>query len=157
MDREDIEILSRFETVWQRVQREQNVPTEADDGGIEAVLNGLHYRWHGARQLAMCTCGWEKNRLLRLSDQIKKQFQTLQLRYFLKEGDLFMASARPNFASYTPYNLRKLWQSTVENAESVRNCNLKGDAVFVAELLAIEEAFQHQKEELELLIGRLLQ
>ena len=81
----------------------------------------------------------------------------IQRYYFLKTGDVYFADATANFASYTPYNLRKLWQITVENGEMLKKCNLNDDAVFVADFLAMERSFQFQKTELEALVGRLLQ
>lgn len=156
MEQRDLEILSRFEEVWQRVQR--NVPETHDtaDHTFEGLMDGLHYCWSGCRQLAACTRGREKTCLLSLSRRIKEQFQVLQLWYYLGKGDIYCSDASPNFASYTPYNLRKLWQSTVENAEMMKKCNLNGNPDFVAELQVMDAEFQCQKSELEALIGALL-
>lgn len=152
----DFEVLSHFEEVWQRVQRGQTERKESREAALEALMDGLHFQWSGTRQLAKCTCGAEKRCMQELSERIKKQFYVLQLYYFLKTGDIYHSSVSPNFASYTPYNLRKLWQSTVENAETLKNCNLNDDLDLVAELREMEEEIERQKMEIKELIGRLL-
>lgn len=116
MNQTDLEVLSRFEEVWRRVQRSSAVSAEERDTGIKELMDSLCYQWNGCRQLAMCACGREKTCLLSLSEQIKKQYRLLQLHYFLKEGDVYFSDASPNFASYTPYNLRKLYKNAVNIA-----------------------------------------
>ena len=157
MNQTDLEVLSRFEEVWRRVQRSSAVSAEERDTGIKELMDSLCYQWNGCRQLAMCACGREKTCLLSLSEQIKKQYRLLQLHYFLKEGDAYFSDASPDFASYTPYNLRKLWQSTVENEEWLKKCNLKGEGLFVAEPEQMKAEAEYRKKVLEGLIGRLLQ
>lgn len=157
MEQTDLEVLSRFEEVWQRVQQGKPAQqTQPEHGGVEMLMDRLHYQWCGFRQLAACTCGTEKHRLLGLAEGIKKQFLRLQLEYFLKKGDIYITGDSPNFASYTPYNLRKLWQSTVENVETMKKCNLNDDVCFVAESSEMEELFRQQKREIETLICMLL-
>lgn len=156
MEQHDLEVLSRFEEVWRRVQQKEPEEKETADHVLEPLIDGLVYQWRGCRRLAACTCGTEKARLLALSDRIKKQIRTLQLQYFLKEGDVYFSEADPNFASYTPYNLRKLWQSTVKNAERIKTCNLNGNSDLVAELQGMDTEMQSQKSELEALISGLL-
>lgn len=157
MEQRDLEVLSRFEEVWQRVQHGRGEETEREYRDVEAVMDGLHYRWKGCRQLAFCTCGREKARLLTLSEEIKKQLLRLQLHYYLETGDIHCSDTLSNFASYTPCNLRKLWQSTVENEEMIKKCNLNGNLRLVAELQSMDAEFHRQKAELEALIGALLQ
>lgn len=156
MEQRELEVLSRFEEVWQRVQHGRKETTETTHEDIEAIMDGLHYQWKGCRQLASCTCGREKARLLSLSEEIRKQFLDFQLQYYLETGDIHCSDASPNFASYTPYNLRKLWQSTVENEERIKKCNLNGNLHPVAEIEAVDAQFRRQKTELEALIGALL-
>lgn len=152
----DFEVLSHFEEVWLRVQHGQTERKDSREAALEALMDGLHFQWSGTRQLAKCTCGAEKRCMQELSERIKKQFYVLQLYYFLKTGDIYHSSVSPNFASYTPYNLRKLWQSTVENEERIKKCNLNGNLHPVAEIEAVDAQFRRQKTELEALIGALL-
>lgn len=156
MEQRDLEVLSRFEEVWQRVQHGKEETTEPTYEDVKALMDGLHYQWKGCRQLAFCTCGREKARLLALSERIKKQFSALQLQYYLETGDIHCSGVSPNFASYTPYNLRKLWQSTVENEGRIKKCNLNGNLHLVAEMEAMDAQFSCQKTELEAMIGALL-
>lgn len=156
MEQRDLEVLSRFEEVWQRVQHGKEETTKPTHEDIEAVMDGLHYQWKGCRQLAFCACGREKARLLALSEGIKKQFLGLQLQYYLETGDIHCSETSPNFASYTPCNLRKLWQSTVENEERIKKCNLNGNLHLVAKIQAMDAQLRRQKSELEALLGALL-
>jgi len=157
MDRTDLEILRNFEQVWQRVQKDKAGQTETNHQELEALMDGLADCWQSSRKLAYHTCGTQKIRLMRLSERIKKQYDCLQLHYFLKKGDIHFCKPMSDFASYTPYNLRKLWLSTVKNEELLKNCILHENDEVIAGLEEMKTEFSDQKMEIEQLIGELLQ
>lgn len=157
MEQRDLAVLSRFEEVWRRVQHGKEDPMECGCGDIEAVMDGLCKQWKGCCQLAACTGGKEKICLATLSRRCKELFRTLQLHYYLETGDIYCADASLHFASFTLYNLRKLWQITVENGKRLKKCNLNGDLHLVADFPSMEAELQYQKTELEGLIKGLLQ
>lgn len=157
MDQTDLEILRNFEQVWQRVQKEKTQQTENDDQALEALLDGLGSWWLSSRKLACLTCGTQKNCLMELSNRMKKQYDRLQLHYFLKKGDIYFCNSTWNFASYTPYNLRKLWLSIVENEKFLKKCMLNEGEEVMTMFEDMKKELSAQKIELELLIGTLLQ
>lgn len=157
MDQQDLNVLSGFEEVWERVQTGGSRGQRDASGELKQPMEQMYSLWDGLRQLADRTVGWQRRRLLMLAERIRKRFARWQLRYFLETGDVYDARSSFRFASYTPYNLRKLWQSAMESEEKLRNSHLKADETFVAEVEALQEEFLLQAKALEELLAQLLQ
>lgn len=118
MNQADLERLSSFSAVWQRVQGNadtQEVPQKQKD--MITLLDGANYAWSGYAALANVSYGETRQKLIRLARETKTVFQQLQVQYFLQEGDTYTAGQTANFASYTSYNLRNLWQNTTNLAQ----------------------------------------
>ena len=158
MTQTELEALSHFEAVWQRVQKEKQQMSQSDEMLVlEEWMTQLYSYMCLCGQLAQVACGEARKRLFRMYCQVKKRYAGLQLRWFLVTGDIHFASCEMNFASYTPYNLRKLWQSNVKNMELAEKCNLKDDLELAAEIQALKSELLQQKAGLEQLIAKCLQ
>lgn len=156
MEQTDLEVLSQFEAVWQRVQRSNQVSEENSMGDMQMLMDALYDRMCGCSQLAKFSCGTSKKRLMEMSQQLRRRYANLQLWCFLESGDIHFANETTKFASCTPYNLRKLWQSTVKNMEMIEKCSLNEDAKLVAEFQEMKQEFEQQKQVLEEIIGQFL-
>jgi len=157
MERLDLDVLSRLEDVWNRVQSGKTISRDTGFRDVERVMEEMHNRISGCRSLAAMTHGCAGKRLLELAEQLEKRYSRLQLHCFLETGDVYFARQKMKFASYTPCNLRKLWQSTVKNTELLEKCNLNGNERLVAELQLAKAEFEQQKKLLETAIEELLQ
>lgn len=116
MTQEDLEVLAGFGAVWARVSG-QHIETETEPKlSWEELLRALHDYWAGCRELANCAAGTHRRRLMELAGEAKSLFQTVQTEYFLDRGDVFVSVNEKSFASYTPYNLRKLYKNAVNIA-----------------------------------------
>lgn len=156
MESADLIGLMNFEAVWQRVQNEKADTKIESAKQLERLIELTYERMCGSKRLAQLTCGGERKRLMQLSECLKKRYVRWQLLCFLMTGEVHFASCDANFASYTPYNLRKLWQSTVENAELIEKCNFPENMNFLAELDRSREELACERKLLEDLITRLL-
>ena len=158
MTQTELEALSHFEAVWQRVQKEKRQMSQSDEMfGLEEWMTQLYSYMCLCGRMAQVAYGEARKCLFRMYCQMKKRYAVLQLRWFLVTGDIHFASCETNFASYTPYNLRKLWQSNVKNMEMAEKCNLKDDLELAAEIQALKSELLQQKAGLEQLIGKCLQ
>lgn len=152
MNQRDLEVLSRFDDVWQRVQN-QSAPRSCEEIGLlETSMDGLEYLHSGYCQLARRAAGETRRRLNRLSEHTAKCFSRLQFRYFLETGDLYNGATSVNFASYTLVNLRILWQSASEYREKLQKANLKDASTFIAEMEMVQQEFAYHIQALEALM-----
>ena len=156
MKQPDIGALSRFEAVWQRVQNEKTLPQKTEIRNMEALMDGIYDRMTGCRSLAEQADGCAGKRMTELCEQLGRRYSRLQLLYFLETGDVYFARCTTKFASYTPYNLRKLWQTTVENQKMLESCELNGNEEIIAEIHLMKVEFEEQKKQLEAMIEALL-
>ncbi|MBQ3257570.1 MAG: hypothetical protein IJA67_09170 [Oscillospiraceae bacterium] len=153
MTQEDLEVLAGFGAVWERVSG-QHIETEAVSKlSWEELLCALHDYWVGCRELANCAAGTHRRRLLALAGEAKTLFQSMQTEYFLDTGDIFVSVNEKSFASYTAYNLRKLYKNAVNLAELLQKaeeagCLPVGDAGSTA---------ARHKAQLKKLLGECLQ
>ena len=116
MTQEDLAVLAGFGAVWERVSGQRLEAPPAPSVAWEDVLDGLYEYWKDCGSLAARAVGGCRMRLLCLAAEAKEAFRRLQTEYFLETGDVFVAAVVCNFASYTPYNLRKLCKNAVKLA-----------------------------------------
>ena len=117
MTQADLEVLSRFGAVWERVSGERIADSPVPSVAWEDVLGGLYGHWQGCKKLSRCAAGRHAGRLRCLAKEAARLFNMAQTAYFLETGDIAQVAANENFASYTPYNLRQLYQNAVKLAE----------------------------------------
>ena len=113
----DLEVLSRFEVVWERVLSGKAAESASPYTSWEPVLQGLWELERGYEALSRRAAGREKQRLQCLAAETRAMFDGLHTAYFLETGDIFLTKDVCDFASYIPYNLRKLWKNAVNLAE----------------------------------------
>lgn len=153
MTEADLEVLSRFESVWERVLS-GNAPEAAPRWEAwEPLLQGVYDHACCCRMLSRRTAGREKERLISLAREAKRVLGELQTVYFLETGDIFLTKENCNFASYTPYNLRKLWKNAINLAGDLQNA-AEADGTPFGEAA---ETMKGQAEVLKGLIARSLQ
>lgn len=110
----DLEVLSRFDAVWARVQAGRQTDTaESETDWREGLLQGLYELCCGYEEMARAAGGGMKGSLQKLAVCTRRMLQSLQTEYFLDTGDLFIYGDTADFASCTMSNLRNLWQRTV--------------------------------------------
>ena len=137
MREEDLAVLAEFDAVWQRVQHGKQPEREtAMDWGD--LLRGMYDQWKWLGDLARCSCGEVKYTLSRLAAQAHRCFSDLQTACFLDTGDVFTACETCNFASCTPYNLRKLYQNAEKLAGLLQNASMHDDCALVSAASAME-------------------
>ena len=152
----DLTGLSSFETVWQRVQNGKTEEKVAPYADLERLMDGICSLVKDTRRLGELACGEERKCLQEQARRMKKRYDRLQVYLFLMTGDLRFSDHTAKFASYTPYNLRKLWQITVENADLLKKCNLHESEGLVAELQRTEAELVQMRCLLENLMEKLL-
>ena len=156
MNQTDLEILSHFEEIWSRVRKGNESISPRSECDVETMMTLLwEYMW-GCLRLGQRICGEPRRQLSEMHHQLKKRYARLQLRWFLRTGDIHFAGNEMNFASYTPYNLRKLWQTNVQNTEMAEKCKLHEDMEFAEEIQEMKEEVLRQRAILEDLIGKCL-
>ena len=117
---EDLAVLAGFDAVWQRVLLGKS-DAEQDNGQQWAeLMQGMYDQWQGLRCVAQCACGSVRHRLFCLCAEARRSFCALQTACFLDTGDIFVTAETCNFASCTPYNLRKLYKSAAKLAERLQ-------------------------------------
>ncbi len=116
MTQEDLDVLAGFGAVWERVSGERIDSPPVSCVTWEDVLDGLYRHFHGCRGLAAGAVGEPRRRLMRLSAETKRLLRRLETEYYLETGDIFISVNEESFASYTPYNLRKLCKNAVNLA-----------------------------------------
>ena len=150
---EDLAVLAGFDAVWQRVLLGKSDAEEDGQLPWAELLQGMYDQWQGLRCVAKCACGSARHTLFCLCAETRRSFCALQTACFLDTGDIFVTAETCNFASCTPYNLRKLYQNAEKLAGLLQNASMQGDC-------AIEEAasaIQRQIVCLRRLIGCALQ
>ena len=120
MTEEDLAVLANFAAVWQRVSGERVLLPAGGKLTWEEILQELQDYCHGCSQLAHFACGSHRKCLQRLATEAKGVFCRAQTEWFLQDGDLVYGVQEGIFASYTPYNLRKLYKSAAKLAERLQ-------------------------------------
>lgn len=116
MNQTDLEILLHFEEIWSRVRKGNESISPRSECDVETMMTLLwEYMW-GCLRLGQRICGEPRRQLSEMHHQLKKRYARLQLRWFLRTGDIHFAGNEMIFASYTPYNLRKLCKNAVKLA-----------------------------------------
>ena len=152
MEKEDLAVLAGFEAVWQRVQQAGGGDKAAARDPRESLLQRLYEQWRGLEALSCRCCGGMKGALCREAAVARYWFGRLQTACFLDGGDIWTPCKTCNFASCTPYNLRKLYQNAEKLAEDLQNAR-RGEGDIMA---GAASAMERQTRQLELLIGRML-
>ena len=96
MKQEELEILDRFDTVWQRVMGEsptQSAPkvSESDEMWLEQLMEETLQCWQEGMALAQRMQGEQAGQLMTLAAVARRQFRQMQVEYFLKTGDTYPA------------------------------------------------------------------
>ena len=121
MTEADLMGLEAFESVWARVQAGKAEVSPEGQSSLEPVLQGLYDLWRGYTAVGAAASGRMRRCLRSLGTETRSMFRELQTGYFLEKGDIFIPSETTNFASCTPYNLRKLWKNAINLAERLQN------------------------------------
>ena len=120
MTKEDLEVLANFGAVWERVSGASLGEAERQGDTWAELLQGLEQHWQGCRQLSVLAVGSHGKRLQKLAREAERLFRRVQTERFLEAGDLVYGGENLIFASYTPYNFRKLCKSAVKLAEHLQ-------------------------------------
>jgi hypothetical protein len=152
MREEDLAVLAGFDAVWHRVLLGKSGAEEDGQPPWAELLQGMYDQWQGLRCMAKCACGSARFTLFGLCAEARRSFCALQTACFLDTGDIFVTAATCNFASCTPYNLRKLYQNAEKLAEDLQNARRQEGDIMAGAASAMER----QTRQLELLIGRML-
>ena len=131
MREEDLAVLAGFDAVWQRVLSGKGQTEQTGAVKWEPLLQGMYDQWKQLDGMARCSRGGERDALAHLSEQARSCFCELQTACFLDTGDVFVTAKTCNFASCTPYNLRKLYQNAEKLAELLQNASMQEDCAFV--------------------------
>lgn len=121
MTEADLEVLRNFEAVWERVMTGASAEPVPRWAAWEPLLQSVYEHWQNCQMMSRRTAGMEKYCLHRLAEETKEVFNHLQTDYFLETGDIFLTREMRNFASCTPYNLRKLWKNAIKLARDLQN------------------------------------
>lgn len=138
MREEDLAVLAGFDAVWQRVMLGKSCSEEGGQQQWSELLQGMYDQWQGLKCMAQCACGVGRHTLYCLCTEARRSFCALQTACFLDTGDIFVTAATCNFASYTPYNLRKLYQNAEKLAGLLQNASMKEDCAFAEAASAIQ-------------------
>ena len=120
MTQADLDVLAGFAEVWERVSGERIPSPQSASVTLGEVLEGLYGHWQGCAALAVWAVGMHRKRLLGLVSEAEALFRRVQTECFLESGDIFQGELVMNFASYTPYNLRKVCKNAMELAERLQ-------------------------------------
>ena len=149
----DLAVLAGFDAVWQRVQQGKSNAEENRQMQWGELLQGMYDQWKWLGDLAKCSSGEVRQMLLSLRAEARRCFCGLQTACFLDTGDIFVTAETCNFASCTPYNLRKLYQNAEKLAGLLQNASMQEDCAIIFAASAMER----QKLCLRQLISRALQ
>ena len=127
MTQADLEVLSGFADVWERVSGQRLGEVASEAVRWEAVLQGLLDHALGCGGLARYAAGAHRRKLLALAKEAEGIFRRLHTAYFLETGDIFLGETQAEFASYTPYNLRKLCKNAVKLAQCLQKAEREGN------------------------------
>ena len=120
MTQEDLDVLAGFGAVWERVSGQRLEQTAELAVTREEVLQGLYDHWRDCGGLAVWAAGPERNRLLRMVGEARELFRRGQTECYLATGDVFQPVMHGNLASYTPYNLQKLYKNAMKLADCLQ-------------------------------------
>ena len=116
MTQEDLAVLAGFGAVWERVSGQRVEISHEPSVSWAELLGELERYWQGCRKLAALAHGSHRSRLMRLAAEARKVLSMARTECFLDTGDVFHGGLVCDFASYTPYNLRKLCKNAVNLA-----------------------------------------
>ena len=153
MREEDLAVLADFDRVWQRVQQEKGQTEEKPSVCWQELLQGMYDQWKWLGDMTKCSHGEVRDVLNTLCKQARRCFCELQTACFLDTGEVCVTAQTCNFASCTPYNLRKLYQNAEKLAGLLQNASMQQDCAFVLATSVIER----QRVCLRRLICRALQ
>ena len=125
MNVEELEILERFDRVWERVQSGGCAEEAPNADGERQLMDTLWLLYRGAVCLSKQTSGQMKRELLSLAGQVQPVFCRLQVRWFLVTGDIYMPTEAYDFASSPLLNLRNMWQNARRVTENLQNKKLE--------------------------------
>ena len=126
MTEEDLRVLQSFGAVWERVSGERIACEDEQSVTWQQLLQGVFDHWRDCAGLAKCAHGRQRRTLLCMAEAARAIYRELQTEYFLETGDVFISVNGENFASYTPYNLRKTWKNAVELAKLLQRAENAG-------------------------------
>ena len=126
MTQEDLAVLENFGTVWERVSGQHLERPREDAVTWEMLLGALEAYWRGCGRLSVLARGSHRSRLIRLAAEAREAFGLVQTECFLETGDVFCGGLVCDFASYTPYNLRKLCKNAVKLAGLLQKAKEEG-------------------------------
>ncbi|MBR4078184.1 MAG: hypothetical protein IKK17_06230 [Oscillospiraceae bacterium] len=126
MTQEDLAVLGNFGTVWERVSGQRVETAHEPSVSWTELLGELERYWQGCRKLAALAQGSHRSRLMRLAAEARKALSMARTECFLDTGDVCCGELVCNFASYTPYNLRKLCKNAVNLAGLLQKANGEG-------------------------------
>ena len=126
MTQEDLAVLAGFDAVWERVSGQPLEKVHEPSVSWTELLGELERYWQGCRKLAALAHGSHRSRLMRLAAEARKALSMARTECFLDTGDVFHGELVCNFASYTPYNLRKLCKNAVNLAGLLQKAAKEG-------------------------------
>ena len=133
MTQEDLAVLAGFDAVWQRVSGQPLEKVHEPSVSWTELIGELERYWQGCRRMSILARGSHRYRLERLTAEARKALSMARTECFLDTGDVFHGEVVCNFASYTPYNLRKLCKNAVNLAGLLQKAAAEG-------CLPVEEA-----------------
>ena len=126
MTQEDLAVLAGFDAVWERVSGQPLEKVHEPSVSWTELLGELERYWQGCRKLTALAHGSHRCRLERLTAEARKALSMARMECFLDTGDVCCGELACNFASYTPYNLRKLYQNAVNLARLLQKAKEEG-------------------------------
>ena len=126
MTQEDLAVLAGFDAVWERVSGQVLEKVHEPSVSWTELLGELEGYWKGCRKLAALAHGSHRCRLERLTAEARKALCTARTECFLDTGDICHGELVCDFASYTPYNLRKLCKNAVKLAGLLQKAKEEG-------------------------------
>lgn len=126
MTQEDLAVLAGFDAVWERVSGQQVEISHKPSVSWAELIGELERYWQGCRKLAALAQGSHRGRLMRLAAEARKALSMARTECFLDTGDVCCGGFVCDFASYTPYNLRKLYQDAVNLARLLQKAKEEG-------------------------------
>lgn len=126
MTQEDLAVLAGFEAVWERVSGQPLEKNREPSVSWAELLEELERYWQGCRKLAALAHGSHRCRLERLTAEARKALSMARTECFLETGDICHGKLVCDFASYTPYNLRKLCKNAVKLAGLLQKAKEEG-------------------------------
>ena len=126
MTQEDLAVLAGFDAVWERVSGQHLEKVHEPSVLWTELLGELERYWQGCRRMSILARGRHRYRLERLTAEARKALCMARTECFLDTGDVFHGELVCDFASYTPYNLRKLCKNAVNLAGLLQKAKEEG-------------------------------